>query len=125
MLLRDKMIPCQSREAVVTVLSYQDGVLEGYLQHPRLKKREKIHSLSQTVLLLNSLLDLEDGRGNPLPLVISERDDMREKLAVFSIQVLFRENYTWQGKLIWLDQKKETVFRSAMELIQIMDEILA
>ena len=34
MMLRERMIPCQSREAVVTVLSYQSGVLEGYMQHP-------------------------------------------------------------------------------------------
>lgn len=124
MMRSEKMIPCRSREAVVTVLSYDNGIMAGYLQHPRLKKREELQSLSQMVLLLNGLLNLEGGPDSPLPLVAAECSDI-EKLAVFSIQVLFMEHYTWQGKLIWQDQKKETVFRSAMELIQIMDEILA
>ena len=55
MLLRGNMIPCQSREAVVTVSFYSNGILEGYLQHPRLNRREKIQSLSQLILLLNRL----------------------------------------------------------------------
>ena len=46
MMIPGKMTPCQSREAVVTVLSYCNGTMDGYLQHPRLYGREKIQSLS-------------------------------------------------------------------------------
>ena len=53
MMLRERMLPCQSREAVVTVRSYQNGILDGYLQHPRLEKKEKLKSVSQLVLLLD------------------------------------------------------------------------
>ena len=55
MMLREKMIPCQSREAVVTVVSYHRGIMDGCLRHPRLREGEKIESLSQLILLLNSL----------------------------------------------------------------------
>ena len=41
MVLREKMLPCQSREAVVTVLSYKSGIMDGYLQHPRLNGKER------------------------------------------------------------------------------------
>ena len=51
-----QMTPCHSREAVVTVLSYCNGRMNGYLQHPRLDKTEELQSLSQMVLLLGSLL---------------------------------------------------------------------
>ena len=118
-----KMLPCQSREAVVTVLSYHNGIIEGYLQHPRLEKREKVCSLSQIVLLLISLLDLEDSMGSPLPLVHQDCNGL-ESIAVFRIQILFREHYTWQGKLVWQDEEKETVFHSCIELLQLIDEIL-
>ena len=124
MMLRERLIPCQSREAVVTVLSYEDGVLDGYLQHPRLGRRQGLKSLSQMILLLDSLLDLENCPGRPLPLIHSMCDD-REDTAVFRIQILFRENCTWQGKLIWQNEDQETVFRSALELLQLLDEILA
>lgn len=124
MMLREKMTPCQSREALITVLSYRDGIMDGCLQHPRLDGKMKIQSLSQLILTLNSLLDLEDCPGNPLPFVMSRGQD-KGHMAVLRIQVLFREHCTWQGKLIWQDQEVETVFHSCIELMQLIDEILA
>ena len=104
--------------------SYSNGILEGYLQHPRLNRREKIQSLSQLILLLNSLLDLEDCPGSPLPVVPSE-GNVQDGTAVFRIQILFREHHTWQGRLIWQNENQEAVFHSGIELIQLFDEILA
>ena len=66
-MLRGRMIPCQSREAVVTVLSYRNGIMDGYLQHPRLDGKEKKQSLSQMLQLLNALPDLENCPNPLLP----------------------------------------------------------
>lgn len=121
--LRGKMLPCRSREAVVTVRSYCNGIMDGYLQHPRLDGKEKIQSLSQLVLLLNGLVDMESCPNPSLPLVPREYS-AEERGSVFRIQVLFREHYTWQGRLIWQNENQEVVFRSAIELIQLLDEIL-
>ena len=118
-----KMLPCQSREALVTVMSYHDGIMDGCLQHPRLDGREKVRSLSEMILLLNSLLDLEACLDHPLPLVPTDCMGGKSR-AVFRIQILFREHYTWQGRLIWQNEKQEYVFHSALELIQLVDEIL-
>ncbi|MCI8822122.1 MAG: hypothetical protein HFI15_06320 [Lachnospiraceae bacterium] len=124
MVLREKMLPCQSREAMVTVLSYHNGIMDGYLQHPRLGEKEKVESLSQMILLLNSLLDMENCLDSPLPLVQPVCRSVKS-IAVFCIQILFREHYTWQGRLIWQNGRQEYVFHSAIELIQLVDEILA
>lgn len=124
MVLREKMLPCQSREAMVTVLSYHNGIMDGYLQHPRLGEKEKVESLSQMILLLNSLLDMENCLDSPLPLVQQVCRSVKS-IAVFCIQILFREHYTWQGRLIWQNGRQEYVFHSAIELIQLVDEILA
>lgn len=123
MMLREKMFPCQSREAVVTVQTYHDGIMDGYLQHPRLGRREKIQSLSQMILLLNSLIDMEGCPNPALPLVPVPQVG-KETDKVFRIQILFREHYTWQGRLIWQDRNQEVIFHSAIELIQLLDEIL-
>lgn len=123
MMLRERMFPCQSREAVVTVETYQNGIMDGYLQHPRLAGRERIQSLSQMILLLNSLIDMESCPNPSLPLV-PLADTEKERIAVFRIQILFREHYTWQGRLIWQDTNQEIVFHSGIELIQLLDEIL-
>lgn len=124
MMLRGKMIPCQSREAVVAVKSYCNGIMDGYLQHPRLDREEKVCSLSQLILLLNSLLDLEDCPNNPLPFV-SSLYSSEDGMTVFRIQILFREHHTWQGKLVWQNENQEIVFHSCIELLQLLDEILA
>ena len=97
--------------------------MDGYLQHPRLSGREKIQSLSQMILLLNSLIDMEDCPNPSLPLVPSVGPGS-DSAKVFRIQILFREHYTWQWRLVWQDEEKETVFHSCIELLQLIDEIL-
>ena len=84
------MLPCHSREAIVTVKTYKNGIMDGYLQHPRLKEKEKIQSLSQMVLFLDGLLGLEYCPDQPLPLICSENGS-KEGIDVFRIQILFRE----------------------------------
>ena len=124
MTLKGKLLPCHSREAVVAVQSYKNGVMDGWLQHPRLQQKEKLTSTAQLLLVLDDLMGLESCPNRPLPLVHSECDSL-EELMVFRIQILFREHYTWQGKLIWLNENQEVVFHSALELLLLLDEILA
>lgn len=118
------MFLCHSREAIVTVRSYKDGLMDGYLQHPRLKGKKRFQSLSQMVLLLDRLFDLEHCPNQPPPLICTISKSEKE-MDGFFIQVLFREHYTWQGRLMWQNQNQEFAFRSAFELLQLLDEILA
>ena len=43
----------------------------------------------------------------------------------FTIQVQFRQNATWQGTIAWMENKKIQQFRSALEMIKLMDNALA
>lgn len=44
--------------------------------------------------------------------------------ATFIVQVLFRQNSTWQGSIKWLETGDETKFRSTMELVNMMDKAI-
>lgn len=44
--------------------------------------------------------------------------------ARFLIQIQYRHNSTWQGRVVWLDTKQTVVFRSFMELAMLMWEAL-
>lgn len=123
MVIRRKLIPCQTMEALVVVIDYTDGQMSGILRHPRLEEPLPLYSLSQLILELDSLLDLEECPDSPLPLV---RPIPKEECAIatFQIQVLFRECYTWQGRLVWKERNEEASFRSVLELMQLLDEIL-
>lgn len=43
----------------------------------------------------------------------------------FVVEVKSQENHTWQGTITWVEGKKKENFRSALELIRLMDSTLA
>jgi len=43
----------------------------------------------------------------------------------FEITVRFTQNATWQGQIQWFESKKKQNFRSALEMLKLMDEALA
>ena len=62
--------------------------------------------------------------------VISEANGVRNvqnkkgKLGTFVIQVVYRQEATWQGHVIHQEKNEKTDFVSALELIKIMDRAL-
>ena len=48
----------------------------------------------------------------------------RGEKATFIIQVLYRQNCSWQGKIVWADQNKAQYFRSELEMIRLIDSAL-
>lgn len=49
---------------------------------------------------------------------LNQSDDGKN---TFNISVLFRKNATWQGTLKWVEGGREVTFRSALELIKLID----
>ena len=47
------------------------------------------------------------------------------KKATFSLRILFRQNASWQGSVLWCDEKSEESFRSVLELLMLMDNALS
>lgn len=43
----------------------------------------------------------------------------------FVVEIKSQENHTWQGTITWVEGKKKKNFRSALELIRLMDSALA
>ena len=54
-----------------------------------------------------------------------ETQQKEGRCATFAIRVIFRQNATWQGTVSWLEAGREARFRSALELLKIMDSALA
>ncbi|WP_243125440.1 hypothetical protein [Clostridium transplantifaecale] len=44
--------------------------------------------------------------------------------ATFIVYVKYRQNATWQGEVIWADKKEKKFFRSALELLKLMDSAM-
>ena len=43
----------------------------------------------------------------------------------FEVKVCFTQNATWQGKIQWIEQRQKQTFRSALEMLTLMDEALS
>ncbi len=52
---------------------------------------------------------------------MSER---QKKTETFIIKVLNQQNATWQGSVTWVDEHREQYFRSALELLKLIDGAL-
>ncbi len=52
------------------------------------------------------------------------RDKRKNVSGTFIVDIQYQENATWQGKVTWADRKKEQYFRSALELIRMIDGAL-
>ena len=42
----------------------------------------------------------------------------------FLVKILSQQNSTWQGSITWMEEQKTQNFRSALELIKLIDEVL-
>lgn len=115
--------PCRMNDAVLMVASYQAGEISGWLVHPRLDGPQPVQSIPQVLFMLDELLLREEKLISYHAFEPTGYENL-PRIATFRIQVLFREHYTWQGCLLWEEERKEATFRSVLELIQILDEIL-
>jgi len=50
--------------------------------------------------------------------------DKRGGKGTFIIQVQYRQNSSWQGKIIWVEKNKTLHFRSALEMLKLIDGAL-
>lgn len=48
----------------------------------------------------------------------------RGKNATFVVRVLYRQHASWQGEVTWVDEEKKEYFRSALELVRLIDGAL-
>lgn len=51
-------------------------------------------------------------------------EDMEKKRGeqdTFIVRIQYRQNATWQGHVTWVDENKTVPFRSALELIKLLD----
>ncbi|MCI8764346.1 MAG: hypothetical protein HFG58_07205 [Lachnospiraceae bacterium] len=50
--------------------------------------------------------------------------DKHGDIGTFLVHVKYRQNSTWQGEVMWAEKRKRQYFRSALELIKLMDSAL-
>lgn len=54
----------------------------------------------------------------------TEMSGSEKNTGTFIVKVLDRQNATWQGSVIWVEEHRERYFRSALELLKMIDGAL-
>ena len=52
------------------------------------------------------------------------KGDIEKNTGTFVVKILDRQNATWQGSVTWLEEQKVQFFRSALELMKMIDGAL-
>lgn len=124
------------RTTTVCIDSYKDGVLSGRFYNPYLESGKSFQSLTQFLLEMDRALDVMDF---PQPFTAARTfahspgsktgppgPEYREgELATFAVRIIFRQHASWQGSIVWQEGEQEQSFRSALELIFLMDNALS
>ena len=50
--------------------------------------------------------------------------DQKGSLATFIVHVKYRQHSTWQGEVVWAEKNEKRTFRSALELLKLIDNAL-
>lgn len=125
---------CGKNTVTVRVVSYEDRRPVGTLSVPQLPEPLRFSSMAQLLFFMDELMDRENSPQRetearefcPVEAQPALRSQTRREknLAVFEIRVLFRQNASWQGSLLWRERKLEGHFRSVLELMRLMDSAL-
>ena len=124
------------RYTLVCVDSYEDRILCGRLYNPLRQKGVCFSGVVELVSVLEELLDeLNVPQQQPGPrsfccehvqaehnqTEIGQKPGAR---GTFQIRILYRQNASWQGSVLWVDENRTEAFRSTMELLLLMDSAL-
>ncbi len=120
------------RTTTVCVDENRDGILSGRFYNGFLKEGRRFRCLTEFLQEMEGILSKTDfpkafttPRTFAPPLEESTSPPVEAsgygRQATFAVRVLFRQNATWQGSVTWLEGKQEQSFRSALELIFLMN----
>ena len=133
-------VPEDLRTSIIRIYSYDDKNLQGTFYSLYYGEEIAFGNLTRLLLLMEDLMDEMDcpqpslkSRRFGTGLKAAERASIagellpkpeQEVIATFKVKVLFRQGASWQGKISWLEGGQESTFRSALELVKLMDSAI-
>ena len=124
------------RTLMIYVDSYDNSVPVGRFHIASDARMTPFGSLSRLLIGINDCLDKEKFPQSftelrkfrvPVKSKAESEDSSFEKKgakATFAVRLLFRQNASWQRMVRWIEGGQEEYFRSALELVMLMDDAL-
>ena len=129
--------------AVVCIDQVKEESYVGRLYHKYTVESLGFHNVEQLLLLIEQLCDKsgypqsttkkrtfqpdtkntsreEASQVANIDLMLEEKGSM----ATFIVHVKYRQHSTWQGEVVWAEKNEKRTFRSALELLKLIDNAL-
>ena len=135
-----KFVSYDMKKSVIKVHEYREMNISGVIVNPFYESELYFGSTTQLLKLLDQLQDdirypeksmnprsfAKDG-SHSLAVGVQESDAQKKlkTLASFEISILFRQNASWQGSVVWMEKVASAEFRSVLELIFLIDSVLS
>ena len=135
-----KVVSEDMRTSIIRIHSYEDKNPQGTFYNLYYGEEMTFGNLTRLLLLMEDMMDEMEcpqasvqsrrfGKGQKAAERASIAQELlprpnQEAIATFKVKVLFRQGASWQGKLSWTEGEKEESFRSALELVKLMDSAL-
>lgn len=120
----------------ICIDSYENKVVQGRLYNPSLDDGIEFHGIIEFLKSVEYLLDemnfpqsfserrsFAQAKDRKHPELIAN-ENMVGELGTFVLRVLFRQNASWQGSLVWCEGRSEECFRSVLELLFLIDSAI-
>lgn len=103
---------------LVAIESFEDGAMHGVLDSVGMKAPARFNSVPSLILMIDNLLDQQEESLQPL---IRQIDP--SFVPTIELEVLFRHNHSWQGRVRWDSGQKQATFKSVLELLYILEMV--
>ena len=136
-----KFIPREMKTTIIRVYSYQNKNIQGVISNPFFKTDMVFENMMQLITIIeyisNSLLhpqktmqlrQFSDNNVSAEPLSFNFETTLDfsdyNPLATFELEIIFRQNASWQGNIVYVEQNLSSAFRSVLELFTLLDSVL-
>lgn len=126
-----------ARTTMICVDSYEQNIMAGrYYNYGQEGEGHQFSGLMQLLVDLEQILDSANfpqaftavrsfaDVSEVKPADAADNAAKKGKCATFEVKILFRQHTSWQGSVKWLEKNSEQPFRSALELIFLMNSAL-
>ena len=124
-----------SRATIVCVDENREGVLSGRIYNGSVEEGRSFRCLTEFLREMEDILSKAEfpkpftaqrtfGAISREAAVLPGTEKKVGREATFLVRVLFRQNATWQGSVTWQEGKQKQSFRSALELIFLINSAL-
>ncbi|MBQ3568995.1 MAG: hypothetical protein IJA25_08685 [Anaerotignum sp.] len=136
-----KFIPREMKTTLIKVYSYNNKCMQGSIANPFFKNEMVFENVMQLITMIERISDslffpqkAMELRHFEDPASPQESDafnfvttaDFTDKLpiATFELEIIFRQNASWQGNIVYAEKGLSSSFRSVLELLSLMDSVL-